>query len=42
MGAGYLFVMFVSAYAWTVVGLVLAAALPTAGLRGDRPHEAAA
>jgi len=42
MGAGYLFVMFVSAYAWTVVGLVLAVALTIAGLRGGRPHEAAA
>ena len=42
MCAGYLFVMFVSAYAWTVVGLVLAAALTIAGLRGERPHEAAA
>lgn len=42
MGAGYLFVMFVPAYAWTVVGLVLAAGLALAGLRGDRPHEAAA
>lgn len=42
MGAGYLFVMFVSAYAWTVVGLVVAMALAIAGLRGGRPHEAAA
>jgi hypothetical protein len=42
MGAGYLFVMVVSAYAWTVVGLVLAAALTIAGLRGRYPHEAAA
>lgn len=42
MGGGYLFVMFVSTYTWTVVGLVLAAALAMAGLRGDRPHEAAA
>ena len=42
MGAGYLFVLFVSVYAWTVVGLVLATALTIAGLRGGRQHEAAA
>jgi hypothetical protein len=42
IGAGYLFVLFVSAYAWTVVGLVMAMALTIAGLRGGRPHEAAA
>lgn len=42
MGAGYVFVVFVAAYAWTVVGLVMATALLIAGLRGGRRHEAAA
>ena len=42
MGVGYVVVMFVSAYAWTVLGLVLAAALTMAGLRGGRPREATA
>jgi len=42
MGAGYVFVVFVAAYAWTVVGVVVATALLIAGLRGGRPHEAAA
>jgi hypothetical protein len=42
MGGGYVFVLFVSTYAWTVIGLVLAAALAIAGLRGGRPHEATA
>ena len=42
MGIGYLFVMFVPAYAWTVIGVVLAAALTIAGLRGGHRREAAA
>jgi hypothetical protein len=42
MGAGYVFVLFVAAYAWTVVGVVVATALLIAGLRGGHPHEAAA
>jgi hypothetical protein len=42
MAGGYLFVMFVSTFAWTVVGFVLATALTMAGLRGGRQHEAAA
>lgn len=42
MGASYVFVIFVSGYAWTVVGVVLATALTIAGLRGGRAHEAAA
>ena len=42
MGASYVFVIFVSAYAWTVVGVVWATALTIAGLRGGRAHEAAA
>jgi hypothetical protein len=42
MGAGYVFVLLVPVYAWTVVGLVFATALMFAGLRGGRPNEAAA
>ncbi|MGH9253098.1 MAG: hypothetical protein ACRD3C_00855 [Vicinamibacterales bacterium] len=42
MGVGYVLVMFVSAYTWTVLGLVLAAGLTIAGLRGGHPHEATA
>jgi hypothetical protein len=41
MACGYVFVLFVGAYAWTIVGLVVAIALSTAGLRG-RLHEATA
>jgi hypothetical protein len=42
MGAGYVFVVFVTGYAWTVVGLVVALGLSIAGLRRGRLHEAAA
>ena len=42
MCLGYLFVMFVSTYEWTIVGVLFATALTVAGLRGNHPHEAAA
>jgi hypothetical protein len=42
MGGGYVFVLLIPAYAWTVVGLVFAASLTLAGLRGGRPNEATA
>lgn len=42
MAAGYVFVIFTTAYAWTIVGLIVAVAFAAAGLRGGRPHEAAA
>ena len=42
MGGGYVFVLLVPVYVWTVVGLVFAAALTVAGLRGGRPNEATA
>lgn len=42
MAAGYVFVIFATAYAWTVVGLILAVAFAAAGLRGGRPRESAA
>jgi hypothetical protein len=42
MSVGYVFVMFVDRYAWTVVGLVVAIALSLAGIRGERVHEATA
>ena len=42
IGAGYVVVLFVGAYAWTVVGLVIATALSIGGLRGGRLREAAA
>ena len=42
MSAGYVFVIFADAYAWTVVGVVVATALSIAGIRGERVHEAAA
>jgi hypothetical protein len=42
MGGGYVFVVFVAAYAWTVVGLVVAIGLSTVGLRRGRLHEATA
>jgi hypothetical protein len=41
MALGYLSVLFVTAYAWTVLGVVLAIALVVAGLRETRLHEAA-
>jgi hypothetical protein len=42
MGAGYVVVVFVGAYAWTVVGLVVGTALAIAGLREGRPLETTA
>ena len=42
MGAGYIYVVFVSTYAWTVVGIVVGAGLLIAGLRRRPLHEAAA
>jgi len=42
MAGGYVSVILVDAYAWTVVGLVVATALTVAGMRGERLHEAAA
>lgn len=42
MAAGVVVITIVSAYAWTVVGVVLAAALAIAGLRAGRRHEARA
>ena len=41
MGAGYVLVALVSAYAWTIVGVAIAVALAVTGLRGRRAHEAA-
>lgn len=41
MAGGYLLVMLTSAYAWTIVGVLLAVALVVAGLRGGRADEAA-
>jgi len=42
MGMGYVFVVFVAAYAWTTVGVMLATALAIAALREERSHAAAA
>ena len=42
MAAGYVWVMFIPAYAWTVLGVVLAVALIVAGFRESRAHEATA
>jgi hypothetical protein len=42
IAVGYVFVVFVSAYTWTIVGVALATALTMAGLRVERAHEAAA
>jgi hypothetical protein len=40
MGAGAVVVTFVSLYAWTAVGIVLAASLIVAGVREGRSREA--
>ncbi len=40
MGAGFVLVMVLPAYAWTVVGVAIAAALVAAGTRGGRALEA--
>ena len=42
MAAGYVWVMFIPAYAWTVLGVVVAIALIVAGFRESRVHEATA
>lgn len=42
MAAGYVFVIFTTAYSWTIVGLIVAVAFAAAGLRGARPLETAA
>ena len=42
MGAGYVLVTLVSAYAWTMVGVAIAIALTIAGLREGRSLETAA
>jgi hypothetical protein len=39
MGAGFVVVMLVSVYAWTVVGIALAVGLTVAGIREGRPRE---
>jgi hypothetical protein len=41
MGAGSVLLVLVPAYAWTALGVVLAAALVTVGVRGGRAVEAA-
>ena len=41
MAGGYVAVMLVSAYAWTLVGVALAVALAVAGVRGGYPNEPA-
>ena len=40
MGAGFVVVTLVSAYAWTAVGIALAVGLTVAGIREGRPREA--
>jgi hypothetical protein len=42
MAGGYVAVLLISAYAWTMVGVALAIALTVAGLRGGNAHEPAA
>ena len=41
MAGGYVAVILISAYAWTLVGVALAVALAVAGIRGGHVHEPA-
>jgi hypothetical protein len=41
LAAGYLFVLFVTTYAWVVLGVLFAVALVVSGLRASTPDAAA-